>query len=89
MVTVWMWASCLILRRQLASRPLTESLDRPDFDSSHGFFDRPHIYEQMTTSSGYHSSRGLLIKQGGHILLGRLSSSGVLTTQTIIIIKKY
>ena len=22
---------------------LTESLDRPDFDSSHGFFDRPHI----------------------------------------------
>lgn len=57
MVTVWMWASCLILRRQLASRPLTESLDRPDFDSSHGFFDRPHIYEQMTTSSRYHSSR--------------------------------
>lgn len=79
---VWVQASCSIFLRQPVGQLLTESLDRPDFDSSYGFFDRPHIYDQMTTFSRYHSPRGLLIKQGGHILLKRLSGSDVLTTQT-------
>ncbi|KAK9177714.1 hypothetical protein WN943_026903 [Citrus x changshan-huyou] len=73
----WLNASCSIFLRQPVGQLLTESLDRPDFDSSHGFFDRPHIYDQMTTFSRYHSPRGLLIKQGGHILLKRLSGKSL------------